>query len=170
MKQSSGTFKCVRYYDPAIDWPDDGGELSIKYAQFRDIDTLKFVDPAQGKPMIFWCRRLSRDQRKNVTTAEGDHWEMMRRCFRFGVLRVENYVNDSGDTETYVAKRKEDAEAADVSVLDDFGDVDVREIGNVIWGQSFLARGVPLRLRLLDTSQDAYLTVRYLSAEQRKTA
>lgn len=168
MKQSSGTFECVRWYDPAILIEDDG-KVVVEYAQHRDMKTLRFVDAAVAKPMIFVCRRLTVPQRREVTSAPDDA-EERRRAFLYGVVAVKNYLEDSGDYITVSPKRQNEGGKMDEDELDRFGETDVQEIGLVVRGQSFLARGLPLRLPLLDTSRDAYLASQFQSAERKKAS
>lgn len=169
MKQTSGTFECVRYYDPAIDYPDDDGTASMEYAQYRDIKSLTFVDESIAKPMIFVCRRLTQSQRKIVGSAPHES-EAYRRAFAYGVVAVKNYQTDSGDYITWEPRRKDDDAMMSNARLDDFGEDDIMEIGSVVRGQSFLARGVPLRLLPLGSSQVAYLAVRRLFAERKRVS
>ena len=165
MKQTSGTFECVRYYDPAIAYPsDDGGKAALEYCMRRDITKLSFVDPTVALPMIFVCRRLTQAQRRQVTSATDDA-ELRRRAFQYGVIAVKNYVTDAGQVVTWEPKRQDDGARMDDSYLDDFGEDDIQEIGHVIRDQSFLARGVKLRSLPLASSQAAYLAVRLRSAE-----
>ena len=170
MKQTSGPFEVLRFYDPAIDWPDDdGGKAAVEYAQFRDMSKLRFVDEAVARPMVFVCRRLSVAQRKAMTSAS-DEAEQNRRSFLYGVIEVRNYSDDGVSYLTWTPKRADESSRIDEDELERFGEADVQEIGSVIRGQSFLAKGLRLRLLPLASSQDAYLTVRFLSAERKKAA
>jgi hypothetical protein len=168
MKQTSGTFECVRVYDPAIEWPDDDPKAAREYQATRDMSKLRFVDPAIGRPMVFVCRRLSQSQRKAVTSA-ADNAEAFRKAFQYGVLSVRNYDRD-GQLVTWEPKRRADDAMMNDACLDDFGEDDVQEIGHVIRGQSFLGRGVPLRLPPLASSVDAFQAVSFLFAERKKAS
>jgi hypothetical protein len=103
-------------------------------------------------------------------TSASDEAEQCRRAFLYGVLEVINYIDDNDTLVTWTPKRMDDGSRMDEEELDRFGESDVQEIGSVIRGQSFLARGLRLRLLPLASSQDAYLTQRYLHAERKKAA
>jgi hypothetical protein len=169
MKQSTAPFECVRYYDPAIDYPADGGTVAVEYAQYRDIKTLRYVDEAIARPMIFQCRRLTPSQRRHVKSAPYDS-ERFRRAFQYGVLSVQNYEISDGNFVLWEPRRKTDDALISEKQMEDFGDLDVDEIGSVIYAQSFLAQGVPLRCPLLDSSQAAYLAVQLRSAERKQAS
>jgi len=172
MQQSSvGTFEIVRAYDPACDWPeDDGLKACMEYVQWRDPKDLLLVDPSIAVPSTWVCRRLTLAQRRQVTETAHEI-ERLRRCFAYGIVAVKNYVDENGNTvATLTPRRNKDAGAIDDKTLEQFDEVDVLEVGSVIWAQSFLARGVKPRCQLLATSAAALDTVRYQSAVRRKNA
>lgn len=165
MKQSTEPFDVVRCYDPAID--DQVGRMRAEYAIHRDLSKLRFREDA--KPLVFKCRRLTRAQRRRCQEATNDA-ARNERAFAYGVLEIKNLpvnpANPEGGGYTYTPHRADvDLPMSDDS-LDKVGDADVQEVGGVIWHTSFLAVGVPVRVPLLATSQDACLLVLARRAEQ----
>lgn len=169
-EQSSAPFEVVRVYDPAID--DRVGRMRAEYAALRDMSKLRFRDDV--KPMIFRCRRLNSTQRRKCQEASTDA-ERNERAYAYGVLEIRNFPNDparpeSGGGYTYTPHRADpDLRMSDDS-LDKVGGIDVQEVGGVIWHQSFLAVGVPVRVPLPDTSRDACLQVLAHLAEQTRAS
>ena len=170
MKQTSGPFEVVRFYDPAIDWGDDAADVNqavADYALHRDSTKLRYFDDA--KPMIFVCRRLTRSQRDLVEDIGTAHPRARRLAFQFAVMSVRNYERD-GDLITWEPRRRDEGSKFKDELLDDFGGDDVQEVGGVIVAQSFLGKGVPLRCPPLASSQDAFLAVRDQYAAQKKAS
>lgn len=167
MKQSTAVFRVVRCWDPAIDGGEETGTMMVRYAETRDWDLLRFVDESAGKPTIYHCRPLTLAQRRHVTQAL-DQDERHRRAFAHAVLRVEHWIDESGSVTTWSAR--DESKAMKDDQLERFAEDDVQEIGHVVVRKSFLPRGLPLRLPVLDSSRAACLTVLSLFVEPRLAA
>lgn len=165
MQQSSAPFDVVRCYDAAID--DQVGRMRAEYAIHRDMTKLRFRDDV--KPIIFKCRRLSKTQRRKCLELSADELRY-ERAFAYGVLEIKNLPTNQERPEqggyTYTPHRAADDLQMSDDSLEKVGDIDVQEIGAVIWHTSFLAVGLPARVRLPDTSRDACLQALALRAEQ----
>lgn len=155
-------FDVVRFYDPELVGRIPGGELG-KYAVHRDISQLDLGD---AKPVIFKCRALTRDQRRQVREQSSDdrRYEL---AFRFGVLAVKNLPGPSGPRDLNMSRARP-SDALDDAAIDatGLGDVDIAEVGSAVMARSFLALGAPPTAPVLDSSRRAYGGVVSLLAEQ----
>lgn len=169
MEQSSRPFDVVRCYDPAID--DALGRMRAEYAIHRDISKLRFREGE--KPIVFKCRRLTRQQRRRCQEASSDA-ARNELAFAFGVLEIRdlpiNAERPELGVQVYTPHRASPELQMSDDSLDRVGDVDIQEIGAVIWHTSFLAVGLPLRVPLLPTSQDACLQVLARLAERTRAS
>lgn len=158
MASSSDTFQVVRVYDPAIDHdtPEDAWR---KFLNERDHSGLVYFDGK--KPVVFHCRPLSIDERRQLrscATEEDKH----EAAFARGVVRVERHVHPDGDARDFYRPTDTGAKARPIpdSMLALFGEEDVQEIGAVVLARSFLARDRPASYRLLATSLHALAALR----------
>jgi hypothetical protein len=163
--QSLQAWRVVRVYDPAIDHDGMGIEAVAEYARSRSVELLRFL-PGE-RPTIFHVRRLARSQIRWVREASSDD-ERRERAFRAGVTQVTDVRRADGGRFDWLppASGSKAPRPAPEDALEVFGEIDVQEIGGVIWLDSFLARDLPRRYPLPATSLDAIEAIIYHRAVQ----
>lgn len=144
-------FEVVRFYDPEVVAHNEASTCG-RYSIERDLSLLDI--PPDAKPIRFFCKALSRDQRN----ACGELQSERRRydlAFRYGVNEIHNLPDANGNIrQPWVQNRRKAHAALDYAWIDatGLGDADIMEIGSAIWGLSFLALGAPPRCVQLDSS------------------
>lgn len=161
-------FDVVLPYDPEV--VKHANELDIaRYAVRREIEVLAL--PSEAKPIVFRCRVLSRDQRRQVRELGSVH-RQRELAFRYGVVEIRNLPRHGGITESLLLSRKRSGDPLEDADLDALhvGDHDIEDVGAAILARSFLAHGVPPECVVPDSSRHAVLAVLFRHAEQSKVA
>lgn len=142
--------RLVRFYDPAI-VRENSQDACVQYA--RDLDISKLSVPADA--IVFVTKPLSRSERRLVRSQPNDpgQYEM---ALRLGLVAVENLSGRSVELGRPAPGSPLTDEALDGLGL---GEADEQEIGRAIKELSFLGRGVPVSLQLLDSSLHAFSAV-----------
>lgn len=154
-------YKTFRSYDPAfvdlVDPPVIG-----EYALHRDPAVLALPDDCQ--PTVFHYRLLTRAQRKRIggMQTQEDRYEL---AFRFGVMLIDfpPGADPRGRTLDFtMARQRPDAPLEDAAIDNArLSDVDLWEIGAVVYHHSTMALGTPLRVPQLGSSLHAWAAVRF---------
>lgn len=160
-------FTVVRHYDPEVLRHKSIGEAT-DYQINRDLEKLAL--PSEARPITFKCRSMTRRERRDARrlTVPEDRYEM---AFRFGVLEVSNLPGEDGTLRNPTIVRKDGEPLSDEN-LDalGLGDIDVYDIGSVIWAHSFLGKGMPLTCERLPTSREACIAWVAHHAAQREAS
>lgn len=145
------TFDVYRPYDPAL-MKHNEPSVMAKYAVGRDVSILEMPPPEEDKPIRFRCRSLSRDQRRRVRELTRPEQQYLL-AFRYGIISIENLPGGK----SIAAERANKFDGLSDDQLDAMmvGDVDIEDVGSVVFHKSFLALGVPPSFPLLDSSQRA---------------
>lgn len=162
---TSDSFRVVRWYDPEVERHCDLQSI-LAYRTGRDLDELDL--PEDAKPIVFHCRLLTRDQRRQIRSIASEYVQR-EGAFQYGVTSIENLPRN-GRLETVVPSRRGKRDPIDDPELDrlGLGDDDIQEVGEVILAKSTLGKGVPLRCEVLDSSRRAWVSVASsLRAEQK---
>jgi hypothetical protein len=166
--RSAVVFDVYRSFDPVL-WEHNEPKTLGDYAIERDITALTL--PEGAKPVRFHCRSLSREQRARVEEQASVNGQRLM-AFRYGLLSVHDIDReDGGYLAPFVPARSSEKDALAPQMLDaledlGFGDADFFDIGAAIVARSFLARGVPPRCRLPDSSQHACVLMLSRRAER----
>lgn len=145
-------FTVVRHYDPEV-LRHVTMPVATEYQIHRDLEKLGLPDEA--RPITFKCRSLTRRERREVRrlSIPEDRYES---AFRFGVIEVTNLPGEDGTLRNPTIVRRDGEPLSDEN-LDalGLGDIDLYDIGSVIWAHSFLGKGMPLTCERLPTSREA---------------
>ena len=169
MGTGSGPFQVIRVYDPAID--RDASDLS-QFALERDPSHLVYTEGAQ--PVVFHCRRLTLNERRDARNKATD-CDRYEAAFVRGLVKVERLpVGEDGETREW---RRAERGGKQVPITDSeleqlFAEVDVQEVGMVIWVKStlFFHRGSRGYYPLLPMSRDALTGTLFHLAEQKSAS
>ena len=163
-------FEVMRPYDPAL---IDNNETSALGTYAATLDASKIVIAEGMRPMVFRCRTLTMSQREQVRDQSQEH-RQNRLAFRYGVIEIRGIPRPDGDvyeTQNLDSTRRSPKDALVPPVMDrletlGIGDHDLDFIGAAIIGRSFLAHGVPARVRVPDSCLHAFQVLLSLRAAQ----
>jgi hypothetical protein len=150
------SFDVYRSFDPDL-WMCNEPAIMGTYSAERDPSVLTM--PADTKPTKFRCRVLTRDQRRLVDDSSSANGKRML-AFRYGLVEIVDVAQGDGTFKTFVPNRSSPKDPLAPNALDaieelGFGDRDMWDVGAAIMARSFLARGVPQRCELPDSSLHA---------------
>ncbi len=144
---STAPYAVVCSFDTAVDATQ--GDYTA-YLSTRDPERLAYH--SGEKPAVFWCRRLTRDEIREVRNAatQGDRYEA---AFVRGVTKVVNLVHRDGAQRDWL--RPDDAKVIPQSGLDYFDESEIQEVGMVIASRSLLGKALAGYFPLPGISHDA---------------
>lgn len=141
---STKDLRVVSICDPAIDYVamERGLDVYIKRRKWEDLRFLPGVEP-----MVFHVRRPDTETMQRFVQTQNTLTDMFREAFRYGVTRVEGFVDDNGVRHSDVVP-DESVQLPGIrikhmsdSMLYRFSPQDVEEIGSIAYWLGFLRRG-----------------------------
>lgn len=160
------TIKVITVYDTAINFdkatiidPVTKKSPLNEYIATRDFSKIEPYLITGELPTIFHVARLTREMVRRISRIDVNDYTRAEFAFQYGLVRVENHVDDEGKTypewkpnglQSFAGRTETVVSDEEMNV---FSVAQVTEIGSVIYQISFLERKMQGRLQLVPTSR-----------------